>query len=469
MSTIEAEHQKQVAQQGAKDSGQFFRYMADFVGLTPDDVAAIQKSKPVIEKHLPEIVTKFYAHLLRYPPTRKLFVDENNVVNQTYLELRMHHLANFWLRTADAVFDDEYAQYVDYVGRAHTARGADPKIYISERYVIGQVGMVQHALTEALAQELSAGDNSVEVRTIEAWDKLMMIVLELLARAYGSDGEMDSLANLPPVDDGMVSSMAAAVVAHAEGKDDPLPTEDVVVAAAADFTDESRKIVDVNGQSIGVFHHAGQWYALRNSCVHRGGPVATGKLEGDVLICPWHGFRYDVTTGRCLTDTTAALDTFPVTIRDDQVHLLAPAPAASRQPAPAPAAAPSAGQPAAAPLPAQDAQPTIHPEAHKEEKLNANEFRPADLAPGQMTLVDVDGEDVAVYNVSGAFYATDNACTHADGPLNEGTLDGKVVTCPWHGSCFDVITGAVVCGPATEPVDTYKVTIAGEIGRVEAK
>jgi hypothetical protein len=41
----------------------------------------------------------------------------------------MRHLSNFWLRTADAVFDDDYARYVDYVGRAHTARGADPNIY----------------------------------------------------------------------------------------------------------------------------------------------------------------------------------------------------------------------------------------------------------------------------------------------------------------------------------------------------
>jgi len=54
----------------------------------------------------------------------------------------MRHQTNFWLRTSEGVFDDEYAQYVDYVGRAHTAHGADPNIYIAERYVIGMVGFV---------------------------------------------------------------------------------------------------------------------------------------------------------------------------------------------------------------------------------------------------------------------------------------------------------------------------------------
>ena len=70
----------------------------------------------------------------------------------------MRHLTNFWIRTADAIFDDEYARYVDYVGRAHTSHGADPRIYIAERYVIGQVGFLQHAITEILIKELYVMD-----------------------------------------------------------------------------------------------------------------------------------------------------------------------------------------------------------------------------------------------------------------------------------------------------------------------
>jgi len=103
---------------GAEDSGQYFRYMSDFIGLKPEDAEVIRQTKPLIEKHLTEIVSKFYTHLLRYPPTRQWFLAEDGSIDQSYLELRMRHLTNFWLRTADALFDDDYARYVDYVGRA---------------------------------------------------------------------------------------------------------------------------------------------------------------------------------------------------------------------------------------------------------------------------------------------------------------------------------------------------------------
>jgi nitrite reductase/ring-hydroxylating ferredoxin subunit len=72
-----------------------------------------------------------------------------------------------------------------------------------------------------------------------------------------------------------------------------------------------------------------------------------------------------------------------------------------------------------------------------------------------------------VFNVDGGFCATQAACTHKQGPLNEGPLDGSTVTCPWHGSKFNVCTGAVLQGPAKDPLKTYRVTIDGEVGRVE--
>jgi nitrite reductase/ring-hydroxylating ferredoxin subunit len=57
--------------------------------------------------------------------------------------------------------------------------------------------------------------------------------------------------------------------------------------------------------------------------------------------------------------------------------------------------------------------------------------------------------------------------THRQGPLSEGTLDGSTVTCPLHGAQFNVWTGAVLRGPAKDPLKTYRVTVDGEVGRVE--
>ena len=95
--------------------------------------------------------------------------------------------------------------------------------------------------------------------------------------------------------------------------------------------------------------------------------------------------------------------------------------------------------------------------------LKENEFRVSDAPPGSVVLVG----DVAVFNVNGGFCATQAACTHKQGPLNEGPLDGSTVTCPWHGSRFDVCTGAVLQGPAKDPLKTYRVTVDGEVGRVD--
>jgi nitrite reductase (NADH) small subunit len=436
-----SETQNNVTKRGAEDSGQYFRYMAEFTGFTEADVEIVKKTKPIIEKHLPDIVTKFYSHLLRYPPTRKFFLKKDGSIDHEYLELRMRHLANFWLRTADGVFDDDYARYVDYVGRAHTSRGADPKIYIAERYVIGQVGVVQHAISEALSRDLRGDDPEFEFQAVEAWDKLMMVILELLARAYGNEREAAVFDPLVPVDSEVMAEAVKDVFEHRERG----PTKDVLVAEAAAIPDGERKIMQVDGLSIGVFHHKGGWYAYHNSCVHRGGPVATGNIDGDTLVCPWHGFEFNVTTGECLADPSARLDMYPVEVRDGQIYLEVPDRAATEGPQGPAAVPPTVGSPG----------------------LKPNEFCIGDISVGQIRLVHLGGDEVAVYNADGALYATQSACTHRGGPLSEGDLSGCVVTCPLHGSQFDVTTGQILQGPATEPLTRYQVIVDGETGRVE--
>jgi nitrite reductase/ring-hydroxylating ferredoxin subunit len=100
--------------------------------------------------------------------------------------------------------------------------------------------------------------------------------------------------------------------------------KDAVVGQTADIPEGERKIVQVDNLSIGVFHHQGNWYALRNSCLHRGGPVATGRLQGDTLTCPWHGYQYNLTNGELLTDPKARLDMYPVVVRNGEIHLQIP-------------------------------------------------------------------------------------------------------------------------------------------------
>ncbi|HEV2358474.1 MAG TPA: non-heme iron oxygenase ferredoxin subunit [bacterium] len=84
------------------------------------------------------------------------------------------------------------------------------------------------------------------------------------------------------------------------------------------------------------------------------------------------------------------------------------------------------------------------------------------VAPGTGTVVSAEGKAIAVFNVGGTFYAVANECTHLGGPLGQGSLEGTTVTCPWHGSQFDVTSGHVVAGPARRPVAAYRVRVQGD-------
>ncbi|MGH6817956.1 MAG: Rieske (2Fe-2S) protein [Methylovirgula sp.] len=90
-----------------------------------------------------------------------------------------------------------------------------------------------------------------------------------------------------------------------------------------------------------------------------------------------------------------------------------------------------------------------------------------EIVPGQARLVNIKGKEIALFNVEGTFFALENACTHEEGPLAEGEIDGHEVTCPWHGARFDVRTGDVLGPPAYEAACRYNVRVAGSDIEVE--
>lgn len=312
------------AQPDSAEAGRYFRHMSQFVGFGEAEAAAIKQSQLVIEKHIPSIVAQFYDHLLRYPPTRKYFLKKNGEVDQRYLELRMTHLTTFWRRTAAGEYDDEYAAYVDQVGRTHTAHAGDPEVYIPERYVIGQVGFVQHAIAEALHDELHELDPELEQRAARAWNLLLMVILELLSRAYSGEHEAEEGYLGGEVDSDALRRLAVDTYERGLELYRSVEYQDYEIGPAEAIPSGERKLTRVGGRSIGVFHHGDQWYAVRNYCLHRSGPVATGELEGDILTCPWHGYQYDLTTGEFVHDRAVKLETYPVEVRNGMVCVQIP-------------------------------------------------------------------------------------------------------------------------------------------------
>ncbi len=85
----------------------------------------------------------------------------------------------------------------------------------------------------------------------------------------------------------------------------------------------------------------------------------------------------------------------------------------------------------------------------------------SEIPQGTTKIVNVAGVELFVANVEGSFYALPNKCTHVGGLLGRGKLSGNIIQCPWHGSKFDVKTGAVVAGPAQSPEPTYEVRVEG--------
>ena len=92
-----------------------------------------------------------------------------------------------------------------------------------------------------------------------------------------------------------------------------------------------------------------------------------------------------------------------------------------------------------------------------------------DLTPGKAAAVELEGNRIAVFNVDGAFYAIEDTCPHAGGPLSEGKVDGGKVICPWHDAAFDLKTGDVLSPPAFDGVKSYKVVVEGNDVKVELK
>ena len=91
----------------------------------------------------------------------------------------------------------------------------------------------------------------------------------------------------------------------------------------------------------------------------------------------------------------------------------------------------------------------------------------ADVPSGWVLRVVAGGKEIALANREGTFYALDNSCTHAGGPLGDNRMRADcVLECPWHDSAFDIRTGEVLRGPARKGVKTYPVKVEDGIVHV---
>lgn len=77
----------------------------------------------------------------------------------------------------------------------------------------------------------------------------------------------------------------------------------------------------LEGKVLAISNVDGKYCAMNNICLHRGGPLAEGELNGDVVTCPWHGWQYHVCTGKLVANPAVGVETYPVEVRGDDIFV----------------------------------------------------------------------------------------------------------------------------------------------------
>lgn len=93
----------------------------------------------------------------------------------------------------------------------------------------------------------------------------------------------------------------------------------VKVARRDEIPDGGGKTIEVGGRKIALFNSGGNFYAIDNTCRHRGGPLGEGDVFGNTVVCPWHGWEYDITTGQSVDDPSVKVACFAVRVDGDDV------------------------------------------------------------------------------------------------------------------------------------------------------
>lgn len=97
----------------------------------------------------------------------------------------------------------------------------------------------------------------------------------------------------------------------------------VTVAQVADIPPGQGKVVDVGGAMVALFNSGGAFYALDNTCPHRGGPLGDGAIDGDAVTCPWHNWSFRLASGEHIATSKIRVACYPTRVvgRDVQVKL----------------------------------------------------------------------------------------------------------------------------------------------------
>jgi hypothetical protein len=164
------------------DLERYLRELAEFVGWSEIDAAAVRASAPAVLKHEGALTSALYEHFLRFPATARFFLAPDGTPDRTRIERRKHSLARWLGETAQAVLSHDFAYYLLSVGLAHSHRDHGPGGKIPPQLMVAAMSLTQTALAGIFRDEL--GDPEKALAASVAWNKLLLLHLNVLLIGY---------------------------------------------------------------------------------------------------------------------------------------------------------------------------------------------------------------------------------------------------------------------------------------------
>ena len=95
----------------------------------------------------------------------------------------------------------------------------------------------------------------------------------------------------------------------------------VTAAKVSEIREGEGKVVNAKGKDIAIFNVEGEFYAIDNACRHKGGPLGEGMLDGTIVTCPWHHWKFNIKTGISPVNPQIKVDTYEVKVEGDEVKV----------------------------------------------------------------------------------------------------------------------------------------------------
>ncbi len=170
--------------------------MADFMGFSEEDLELVRASGPILLDRADELTSAVYDHFMQFPQTARFFLTPEGEIDQTRLDRRKHSLARWLRHSIDFQLDEQFPVFLLAMGVVHSNPSLERGYLgsVPARFMIGTMSFAQTAIAAVLQEELS--DPVQALRTSSAWNKLLMLQLDVLLAGYVT--ETPTPATEPP-------------------------------------------------------------------------------------------------------------------------------------------------------------------------------------------------------------------------------------------------------------------------------